>query len=325
MADFIRLFPPKRLPVFGPLQDGGLRFNNPLQLALWELPTIWPSTPKPSIAVSVGTGYSTADPWTDLVPMRGIIQDGFGPRLFRSLMASPSLHGHNSWLATINGIEHSSQHRYHRLDLSLDGGKPEMDDPSQMPWLQSQVEKHLCTDQGHLLTAQALRAASFYFELDRIPTKTYGYYLCQGNVLCRRSPGFVDDMISEFPEAAMVIDDAKVLGHLMDYTRCEQCRCFNVSVSFKVKALSECVSMSLRLARDDLWAINGFPHDMSWFIDQQKLQPQTKPERQTSGGACRCSRAHKKRRLPSEYHMPQPKHQKAMGSHRRSKEHPRFN
>jgi hypothetical protein len=37
-------------------QDGGLTFNNPAQIALKEVAAVFPSAPRPSIVVSLGTG-----------------------------------------------------------------------------------------------------------------------------------------------------------------------------------------------------------------------------------------------------------------------------
>jgi hypothetical protein len=289
-----------------------MRANNPLQLALWELPTIWPSSPKPAVAVSVGTGYSVAAPLTD-VPLRGILKDGFIPRVFRSLMASPSLHGQNSWSATMNSVEPHFRYCYHRLNLPLDATEPEMDDVSQMPWLRSQVENFLTIDDGPIRAAHALWAASFYFELEQLPAYVDGLFSCQGNILCRRSAGgvFTDAIVSQFPEAAMVVNESETLGHLGVCACCEQCRYFSMPVSFEARSLTESVSMHLRLSRDEQWIISGFPHDLTWFIGQQDLQPYRKHERSIApAGGCFCCRASKKRRLPTECEIPR-KHKKS--------------
>jgi hypothetical protein len=54
--DNSRLVKPAYISVIGTFQDGGLKHNNPVNLALWECLHIWPSVVKPDLLVSLGTG-----------------------------------------------------------------------------------------------------------------------------------------------------------------------------------------------------------------------------------------------------------------------------
>ncbi|CAG8904214.1 unnamed protein product [Penicillium nalgiovense] len=54
-------FQPKELPGLC-LQDGGVRANNPLAIALRESSIIWPMAKRHDLLLSVGTGFSTSPP-----------------------------------------------------------------------------------------------------------------------------------------------------------------------------------------------------------------------------------------------------------------------
>ncbi|CAG8905044.1 unnamed protein product [Penicillium nalgiovense] len=75
-------FQPKELPGLC-LQDGGVRANNPLAIALRESSIIWPMAKRHDLLLSVGTGFSTSPPvvqracWVE--SGRGLFPDCSGP------------------------------------------------------------------------------------------------------------------------------------------------------------------------------------------------------------------------------------------------------
>jgi hypothetical protein len=51
------LFPPIRITGLGPFWDGAMsRYNNLINLALWESRRLWPVIKNPDVVVSIGTG-----------------------------------------------------------------------------------------------------------------------------------------------------------------------------------------------------------------------------------------------------------------------------
>jgi patatin-like phospholipase/acyl hydrolase len=49
-------FRPANVAQYGAFQDGGLRYNNPVNLAIWESRQIWPTHNSPDFVLSLGTG-----------------------------------------------------------------------------------------------------------------------------------------------------------------------------------------------------------------------------------------------------------------------------
>ena len=89
------LFRPIQISSSGTFQDGGLKHNNPINLALWESRYIWPEIEKPDVVISLGTGTGSRTSSTPAPNFRHVIHDGFIPRLWRCFMSS--LDGQGAW------------------------------------------------------------------------------------------------------------------------------------------------------------------------------------------------------------------------------------
>ncbi|KAJ5033175.1 hypothetical protein NUH16_003091 [Penicillium rubens] len=120
-------FQPKRLPGLGLLQDGGVRANNPLAIALRESGIIWPMAKRHDLLQSVGTGFSTSTP-SESTGFLGRILEGALPRLYRATMSSPSMDGKQGFLEALNYLPHMSTPDMLRLGQAIYGTLPELDD-----------------------------------------------------------------------------------------------------------------------------------------------------------------------------------------------------
>jgi len=82
------MFRPAYIAAVGAFQDGGLKHNNPVNLALWESRRIWPEGSSPDVVLSLGTGTYQQSTSPDAPHFRHILNDGFIPRLCRSFMST---------------------------------------------------------------------------------------------------------------------------------------------------------------------------------------------------------------------------------------------
>ena len=111
-----RLYRPLTIPSIGTFQDGGLKYNNPVNLALWESSLICPAVGKPDLVVSLGTGiHQAALSSSALSPCR--FKDGFVPRIWRSFMFS--LDGQGPWKELLNGLGKRERQNYMRLNVPI--------------------------------------------------------------------------------------------------------------------------------------------------------------------------------------------------------------
>jgi hypothetical protein len=84
-------------------QDGGLRHNNLINLALWESRYIWPAIDKPDIVLSLDTGVEKKALFSHAPNFRNLIQDEFISRLKRSFISL--LTDQDSWRELWNRLD----------------------------------------------------------------------------------------------------------------------------------------------------------------------------------------------------------------------------
>ncbi|KAL1629898.1 hypothetical protein SLS56_005168 [Neofusicoccum ribis] len=192
-------FKPKVLENLGTFQDGGLQHNNPLGIALCEYRYIWPDKGEPDFALSVGSGTNFNDARAVFEP-QSPVQDGTLRRLFQSFMRNTD--GEKAWRDFINTLSENLRHRYHRLNINMEGQEPDIDDVSSMERLRRQAEKYINSSLIIKPVRDAMFASMFYFELEDIPVYRDGSYLCIGVIFCRMNlckearKAFYEDLIS---------------------------------------------------------------------------------------------------------------------------------
>lgn len=120
-----------------------MRPNHPVDAGLWEIGVIWPSTRRPDLVLSVGTGFIDAPDSPVVRFLQGILTDGMIPRLFRSFMSSPSADSESSWEMYMNRLSNEEQADFFRMNLPMDGKEVKLDDVGQFPRLQSMAQKYL--------------------------------------------------------------------------------------------------------------------------------------------------------------------------------------
>ncbi|CAG7999508.1 unnamed protein product [Penicillium nalgiovense] len=161
------------LPGLGLLQDGGVRANNPLAIALRESSIIWPMEKRHDLLVSVRTGFSTSTP-SESTGFLGRIREGALSRLFRAMVSS--IYGHKA----------------------IDGTLPKLDDVCSLEAM---------SDMDFAVPAKLVRtilaSTMFFFELDESPAQGNSSFHCRGSVLCSRpNPAeILQRVLVEFPGA----------------------------------------------------------------------------------------------------------------------------
>ena len=101
----------------GRFQDGGLKFNNPINPALWESIQICSSVDKPDLVVSLGTGTQEIASHSHALSSQGQFHDSFVPQLWRSFMSS--LNGQLPWTELLNRLDITDHQKYMRLNVPL--------------------------------------------------------------------------------------------------------------------------------------------------------------------------------------------------------------
>ncbi|KAJ5340343.1 hypothetical protein N7541_009467 [Penicillium brevicompactum] len=258
-------FQTKTLPGLGLLQDGGVRANNPVAIALRESGIIWPMAKSHDLLLSVGTGFSTSSP-SDSTGFLDRIREGALPRLFRAMMSSPSMDGKQGFLEALNYLPHSSTPDIFRLDQAIDGTLPALDDTCSLEKM-----SHMDFAVPAELVRSILASAMFFFELDESPVQGNASFYCRGSVLCSRPnpTEILQRVLVEFPGARFRSGQDHDLGSIDPVDICQLCGYFRKRVAFRVTSLEERVS--IEISNDTFREkIGGFPKSTLEFLDEQK-------------------------------------------------------
>ncbi|KAL9057393.1 MAG: hypothetical protein Q9162_002338 [Coniocarpon cinnabarinum] len=176
-------FKAKALKYLGTFQDGGLRHNNPIALALWESRSIWPDRGDADLALSLGTGTSRTKPPTAKRGPFSPVKDRFLPRLIKSLMVN--IDGEKTWAETLNNMSKHSKTRLHRLNTNLEDRYLSLDEISNIVYLKDRTIAEFHGNNNLDVICDSILASSFYFELDSAPEYRVEGLICRGSIYCR--------------------------------------------------------------------------------------------------------------------------------------------
>ncbi|KAH9204666.1 acyl transferase/acyl hydrolase/lysophospholipase [Leptodontidium sp. 2 PMI_412] len=260
-------FKPKYIPMFGALQDGAMKNNNPVRPGLREVRRVTKSDC--DVVLSIGTGFEKKVLSPVASSVRNLLQDGAITRFYRAAMQSLSLNGQLSWEDHWSGLEEDAKKQQFRLNLPLVGKEPEIDDVGKMEYLHDQIQHHLGDIEG---IARAFKAVTFFFEFDRPLVFEGGRYLCHGSILSRSpdSLDLVQSIANSYPYAQFFNHDLS-LGFLSTSDICKFCGRFQKAVTFYVRHPSDRVNLELVFNRLFRRSISGFPQLIEWFLKRQKM------------------------------------------------------
>ena len=143
-ANLGRIFPPKNIAGLGKFQDGGLKHNNPIKLALEEIKDLFPNDPsakRSTLKVSLGTGKAPDDD-PGMYGSRSWWRDLWFFRLCRALWSSiDSQEGsdtiHRKELNNLQDELKTKKRRrrreYFRFNVEFNSQEPMLNDSSKMP------------------------------------------------------------------------------------------------------------------------------------------------------------------------------------------------
>ena len=267
---FIRLFTTALIPAIGSFQDGGLRHNNPINLALWESRQIWNVGAKPDIVLSLGTGAEAESGSPTATHFRNILKDGFVSRLLR--LIKHSLNSERTWQELINRLDESTRADYIRFNIPLVGGQDvRLDDVSMIDTLRGTVQSQANGLKDLRLTASILLVSTFYFELDELPVFDAGTYRCRGSLRCRYDAKKVFESLYSLHSLMEVSSDVVAFGKLTEDDICSHCHRYCYKLNFEVRRLSDPISIYIKMDSSVRRFVSGCPQPVQWFIGQQRL------------------------------------------------------
>ncbi|KAJ6439110.1 putative AC transposase [Purpureocillium lavendulum] len=167
-------------------QDGGLTYNNPAAIAIDEAAALFPSMPKPSIVLSLGTGFAKQSP-TRPSRIRRVVGDPFVARLLRAFMKQGD--SDRAWRQMLSHRSIGESGELFRFDIEYNDNGPSLDNIRDIEYLGTTAKKSIRNSPELIRLAHCIRAELFYFELEGKPRLVNGVYECVGALLCRLAPG----------------------------------------------------------------------------------------------------------------------------------------
>lgn len=254
---------------------------------------IWPGHTRPGLVLSIGTGYQRS-PVHDLDHPQGFWYDRFMPRIVRAFMASPCLHGQNSWTSLLNRVDEGSREDFLRLNLEFEGEEPALDDISSIPWMCDLASA--C----HLDLApyrDAIWASAFFFELSDLPRFERGHFSCQGHIYCRFADArpLVRAIRHIHPPLRLRLSlNGQSLGPFSRVgDMCPTCGFFQQSIGFEVRHLDRVVTLALDFDPHHRRHLASFPNSVQWIVDRQHRHGSFRSWYQVA--KCMCSTTLRKR------------------------------
>jgi hypothetical protein len=297
-------FTPYHIDGVGTFQDGGLTlFNNPVSIALKEAAECFPSTPNPSIVLSLGTG-SIACPEGQQSEAAAASwgRDSFPCRLFRAFWKQGD--SNVTWNQVLEQPAAVEDKNLFRFNVEFEGKQPPLDDVDGMADIARAARKTASESCTLKDLAKRQRAELFVFELDasQPPRTTDGVYECVGHIMCRLRAGTVEyaTFMQQLNQGKAVV---KCHGQVIkgsfraesDMTNAN----FNQEVKFQVPSRQTPFQIMLEEESSSPWDISGSPFTIDALSRQQGLN------------SCFGSEDHRKR-PQIDFSQPEPKKRRRM-------------
>ena len=184
-----------------------------------------------------------------------------------------SLDGERAWQDLENRLDDYTKADYIRWNVPFYGEDPRIDDINQMERLRASVHMQVDGQENMRQTAAALLSATFYLELTSRPKYGAGHYTCHGTIRCRNDPGAVIKALRRlFGDCLTFKTEHITLGYVSRHDICSICGEYSKAVVFTVSHLEEPITIFLGRGQCMQRKISGFPHPLSWFLKQQRLE-----------------------------------------------------
>ncbi|KAI9673847.1 MAG: hypothetical protein M1822_009583 [Bathelium mastoideum] len=199
------------------------------------------------------------------------VRDRFFSRLYKTFMLN--LDGEKAWRELVNTMAPEKRARYHRLNLSLKGPEPAIDDVAAMRMLKTAAEECMSSKSQLSSLLDSIHASIFYLELDDMPYFTGEAFHCSGHIFCRLElpRDGKDALMTQLlaTSAYFLINGAPVVAVGPETKKCPL---FRRRVRFEVTSLEDSLGISIRGLTSRPRSISGMPKTLNQLIHLQQLQ-----------------------------------------------------
>jgi len=125
-----------------------------------------------------------------------------------------SFDGESNFRDVVNNLDEENRDDYKRLNVLLPINEPGIDNISRMSELQESVRLNPQLMESCRKTLYALLIATFYFELDTLPTNPLGQFQCFGTIRCRLPGKVMVQLLGRIHSSHLTFEtSSKTLGY----------------------------------------------------------------------------------------------------------------
>ncbi|EWZ80936.1 hypothetical protein FOWG_15265 [Fusarium oxysporum f. sp. lycopersici MN25] len=259
-------------------RDGGLKENNPIQVALNESRKIW-EDPTYDVILSLGSGqarFPAAEPVSTAIIPKWLAH------LFSTLVST--MNGEDAWDKFRSSQDSRIIDRALRLSLRFDGStEPALDDVNAIISMETAAKKATFYERPSIspfsatsgivqvdalqCMADKLRASLYFFELGSI-TKHGTITVIHGWICCRLMPN--DQGFKELLSRTLKF---LVRGKVYEFKRVSVDKPFRFAVEFQHQHLDEPIRIDVNFGATHSTTISGFPMTLKTLFAHAERQP----------------------------------------------------
>jgi len=230
-------------------RDGGLKENNPVQIAVNESKTIWGDKTNFDLVLSVGAGQAQ-DPQKR--PSSNLILPLWLTDLFNILIST--MNGEEAWRRYKECQDTRIADRSSRLNVRFqDHYEPSLDDIGSIPMMESVAEKFKFLERASRSSFCPLRASMYFFQLASI-NQHEDVSVIRGWICCRLGPGE-----SGFNALLNRTAGFDIKGKFHKALRPAKGASMRFEITFQQQFLDDAIRIDVNFGSSHSVAISGFP------------------------------------------------------------------
>ena len=248
----------------------GLEQNDPGNFAMEEVAALFPYHEGPSLVVSLGTGSARLEKLSGVSHARGLLQDGFIPRLFRAFKRSIG----GSQPHRLRSLQRKgNREQYFRIDTEFDGPEPELDNTTKVEELKEAARAAIVGSKELVRLPRFIVSELFIFQLVEVPCRRSHLYT--GKIVCRlrANTNRFRKLMSQMKNnsSKFLLQGHMLSGSIKDDSYFSKDGNFCKRITFEVLDKDSPFSVQLQRGSLEPTSISGSPFTIHGLITAQKL------------------------------------------------------
>ena len=251
-------------------QNDDFVHNNPIDITLWESCKIWDFNMTLNLVLLLRIRMKNEVKSFTALHFCHIFNDSFISHLCCLFMTG--LNDECMWTELKNWLDENVCLNYFWFNILLWAIKLSFDNINQI----SEFKQYIClqsfSEHDCKETADAVLTITFYFELVRTLVNEASQYRCEKTVRYCNNVSVIINSLQKIHGSHLIFSiNNETLITVKEADICKRCCSYSARVKFHIWYLEDSVSIYFNFSSNNKCKIDGFPHLICWFIQQQEL------------------------------------------------------